>query len=127
MPPLGRTRPDWYAAMTACVRSRASSVPTIRLTWVFTVSLLTYNSVAISAFDAASGDQPRDVDLAGCEVGDAVDAVARPDTHELVDQPTSDVGTQQCLSGGDNADGVEQCFRRDVLEQEAAGAADRAS
>ena len=47
----GATNPDSYAAITACVRSRAPSFASTELTCDFTVSAPTISSVAISAFD----------------------------------------------------------------------------
>ena len=108
--------------MTAWVRSRASSLPRILLTWVLTVSLLTYSSSGDLAVGAASGDQSEHVDLASREVGDSLDIVARANAHELVDQPAGDVGGEQGVAGGHDADGIEQRFCRHILQEEAAGA-----
>ena len=40
---------------------------------------------------------------------------------ELADQSPGDTGRQQRVPGGDHADGIEESFGRDVLQQEATG------
>lgn len=51
-PERGTTRPDSYAATTACARSRRPSLANTRHTWLLTVWSLTMRRSAISAFDS---------------------------------------------------------------------------
>ena len=93
------------------------------MTWVLTVASLSTSSAAISALEsprAISRSTSRSRGVSALERARAVPR--RRAARELLDQPLGDRRRDQRVAGRDHPHRGDQLLRRDVLEQEPAGA-----
>lgn len=69
-------------------------------------------------------DESEDLEFAGCEWRETFGArvVGERSVDELLDQAAGDRGGEECVAGGDCADGIGELLGRHVLEHEATGA-----